>query len=88
MVRQGKPAPDVFLLAAEKMGFDPRDCIVVEDSINGVRAAVSARMNVLGFIGASHCRPGLESKLRELGCSEIFSEMEKLPSLIERKMMG
>ncbi len=88
MVRQGKPAPDVFLLAAEKMGFEPRDCIVVEDSVNGVRAAVSAGMSVLGFIGASHCRPGLESKLRELGCSEIFSKMEKLPSLIEKKMMG
>jgi len=86
LVSRGKPAPDVFLLAAKKMGYEPRDCIVVEDSINGVRAAVSAGMNVLGFIGASHCRPGLESKLRELGCSEIFSEMDKLPSLIELKM--
>ena len=88
LVSRGKPAPDVFLLAAERMGFDPRDCIVVEDSLNGVRAAVSAGMNVLGFIGGSHCRPGLESKLKELGCSEIFSEMEKLPSLIKQKMMS
>ncbi len=88
MVRQGKPAPDVFLLAAEKMGFDPSDCIVVEDSLNGVRAAVKAGMHVLGFVGASHCRPGLESRLKELGCSEVFSDMEKLPSLIEQKMMG
>lgn len=88
MVNQGKPAPDVFLFAAEKMGFDPRDCLVVEDSVNGVKAAVSAGMTVLGFTGASHCLPGLEEKLIGLGCREIFSDMEDLSPLTEMIMMG
>jgi HAD superfamily hydrolase (TIGR01509 family) len=86
MVARGKPAPDVFLLAAERMGFEPGDCIVVEDSINGVRAAISAGMTVLGFTGASHCPPGLGGRLRELGCRDIFSEMENLTTLIEGNM--
>ena len=86
MVARGKPAPDVFLLAADRMGFRPGDCIVVEDSINGVKAAVDAGMTVLGFTGASHCLPGLEGRLRELGCREIFSEMENLTPMIEENM--
>lgn len=88
MVNRGKPAPDVFLFAAEKMGFDPCDCLVVEDSVNGVKAGVSAGMTVLGFTGASHCLPGLEEELVELGCREIFSDMEDFLPLIEMIMMG
>lgn len=41
-VLHGKPAPDIFLLAAEKIGIDPKDCYVFEDSINGIRAGVAA----------------------------------------------
>ena len=86
LVSRGKPAPDVFLYAAGKMGFEPCDCIVVEDSINGVKAAVDAGMTVLGFTGASHCRPGLKEILTGLGCWEIFSEMEDFPALIQKNM--
>ncbi len=84
MVERGKPAPDVFLFAAEQMGFEPGRCIVVEDSVNGVKAAVSAGMTVLGFTGASHCRPGLGARLESLGCRKAFSDLRELPSLIER----
>ena len=45
----GKPAPDVFLLTAEKMGVDPKDCFVFEDSVNGVKAAIAAGMRCIGF---------------------------------------
>ena len=45
-----KPAPDLFLYAAKKMGFEPSDCVVVEDSITGVMAAVSAKIKVYGLI--------------------------------------
>ena len=48
-VEHGKPAPDIFLLAAERIGADPRDCFVFEDSANGVRAAHSAGMRVIGI---------------------------------------
>ncbi len=47
-VEKGKPAPDIFLLASEKLGVNPKDCIVFEDSTNGVRAANSAGMRCVG----------------------------------------
>jgi HAD superfamily hydrolase (TIGR01509 family) len=46
-VDAGKPAPDVYLLAAERLGIRPADCLVVEDSLNGVRAARAAGMTVV-----------------------------------------
>lgn len=49
-VENGKPAPDVFLKAAELLGVEPSECIVIEDSTNGVKAGVAAGMRVLGYI--------------------------------------
>lgn len=54
MVEHGKPAPDLFLLAAKEMGVKPRDCLVIEDSLNGIRAAHAAGMEVLRFTGGTH----------------------------------
>jgi HAD superfamily hydrolase (TIGR01509 family) len=54
-VLNGKPAPDVFLLAAERLGMAPADCIVVEDGRNGVMGAVTAGMTAIGFTGGGHC---------------------------------
>jgi HAD superfamily hydrolase (TIGR01509 family) len=53
-VRKGKPAPDLFLFAARKMGYDAKDCIVIEDSLAGIEAALAANMRVIGFLGGSH----------------------------------
>jgi len=53
-VHKGKPAPDLFLFAANKMGYDPKDCIVVEDSLAGIEAAIAANMRAIGFLGGSH----------------------------------
>ena len=50
-VSHGKPAPDLFLHAAARMGVDPRGCVVVEDSVYGVRAGVAAGMTVYGYAG-------------------------------------
>ena len=47
-VKCGKPAPDIFLLAAEKLGADPKDCYVLEDSENGIRAGYAAGMKAIG----------------------------------------
>src|SRR3981081_229665 len=54
MVERGKPAPDLFLYAAERMQADPQRTLVIEDSISGVRAAKAAGMTVWGFVGGSH----------------------------------
>lgn len=48
-VTRPKPAPDLFLLAAQTLGFDPGDCVVIEDSTRGVKAALAAGMRVLGY---------------------------------------
>ena len=48
-VEHGKPAPDIFLRTAENLGVKPEDCLVVEDSTNGVKAAAAAGMKCLGF---------------------------------------
>ncbi len=59
-VKNGKPAPDLFLLAAEKMGCDPAHCLVIEDSVPGVEAARAAGMAVWHFNGGSHLRDHAE----------------------------
>ncbi len=53
-VQRGKPAPDLFLHAAARMGVAPAACVVIEDSLNGVRAGLAAGMRVWRFIGGSH----------------------------------
>lgn len=82
MVRNGKPAPDLFLYAADKMGARPQDCVVVEDSRAGVAAGRAAGMRVLGFTGGSHCPPDHAARLREAGADAVFAEMGKLPRLL------
>ncbi len=53
-VARGKPAPDLFLHAAARMGVDPAACLVIEDSLTGIRAARAAGMAVWRFTGGSH----------------------------------
>jgi len=53
-VVNAKPAPDLFLHAAERLGVRPGECLVLEDSVNGVTAARAAGMRVWGFLGGSH----------------------------------
>ncbi|MCY1706896.1 HAD family hydrolase [Pannonibacter sp. SL95] len=57
-VANGKPAPDLFLHAASRMGVDPARCLVIEDSLPGLTAARAAGMPVLHFTGGSHYRDG------------------------------
>src|SRR4051794_24688324 len=77
-VRRGKPAPDLFLYAADAMGFPPSRCIVVEDSVNGVMAATSAGMLALGFLGGSHCQPDHDGDLTRAGASRICRDAFEL----------
>jgi HAD superfamily hydrolase (TIGR01509 family) len=81
-VARGKPAPDLFLFAAEQMQVTPSRCVVIEDSLPGVAAARAAGMIVLGFHGGSHCRAGHGDALRNGGAQMIFDDMRRLPALI------
>jgi HAD superfamily hydrolase (TIGR01509 family) len=76
-VEHGKPAPDLFLYAAQRMGTPPERCAVIEDSVYGVRAAISAGMTAYGFAGG--LTPG--SVLEEAG-AVVFVEMSELLGLL------
>lgn len=84
MVANGKPAPDLVLLAARTMGTPPAQCVVVEDSIPGVRAGVAAGMRVVGFCGGGHCPPGHGDRLREAGAAAVFAQMDALAETLGR----
>jgi HAD superfamily hydrolase (TIGR01509 family) len=71
-VARGKPAPDLFLFAARRLGAAPADCIVIEDSTTGVEAAIAAGMRVVGFCGGSHCPGDHAQQLLAAGCSRVF----------------
>jgi HAD superfamily hydrolase (TIGR01509 family) len=83
-VRRGKPAPDLFLFAAEQMGVAPARCLVIEDSVPGVTGARAAGMTVLGFHGGSHCQMGHADLLREAGAAATFDDMRQLADLVRR----
>jgi len=83
MVALGKPAPDLFLLAAERMGVAPNACLVVEDSPAGVAAARAAGMTVFAFTGGAHAgNPALKARLASIKPDFIFADMLQLPDLI------
>jgi HAD superfamily hydrolase (TIGR01509 family) len=76
-VPRGKPAPDLFLHAAARMGVTPADCAVVEDSAVGVQAARAAGMPVFGYAG------GVTPAARLEGPGTIvFRDMRELPGLL------
>jgi HAD superfamily hydrolase (TIGR01509 family) len=81
-VKMSKPAPDLFLFAAERMGAEPARCFVVEDSVSGVTAARAAGMTVVGFTGGSHCRDGDGPRLLKAGAAAVIDDMRALPGLL------
>ena len=85
MVARGKPEPDLFLYAAERMGVAPQRCVVIEDSIPGIAAAVAAGMLAIGFTGGSHCRPGHAARLAEKGAALVIGRMEELAPALARE---
>ena len=74
-VARGKPAPDLFLLSAEKLKVEPTRCVVIEDSINGVKAGVTAGMIVWGFSGGPHCLPDQADRLASAGAVRVLPHM-------------
>jgi len=81
-VEAGKPAPDLFLHAAERTGVRPRDCIVVEDSPAGVSAATAAGMTAIGFVGGSHASGDLGEQLTRCGAHSIVADLRHLKGTV------
>lgn len=84
LVDHGKPAPDIFPYAAERLSSAPEACIVVEDSINGVEAGVAAGMTVVGFTGGGHCFDGHGDGLRDAGADWVASDFAALLRGLQR----
>ncbi len=82
MVEHGKPHPDVFLHAAETMGFAPPECVVIEDSDAGVQAALSAGMRVLAYVASP------ASNIADARGVVRFTDMASLPALLGIDGMG
>ncbi|TKT81160.1 HAD family hydrolase [Aquamicrobium sp. LC103] len=80
--KKPKPAPDVFLYAAEQFGADPRKTFVVEDSIHGIAGAKAAGMRVIGFTGGSHTHPGHADALTEAGAETVIRRMADLDGVL------
>jgi HAD superfamily hydrolase (TIGR01509 family) len=81
-VRNGKPAPDLFLHAASRMGVQASDCIVIEDSPAGVTAATTAGMTAIGVVGGSHASAQLGEQLTRAGARAIVADLRHLKSTV------
>jgi HAD superfamily hydrolase (TIGR01509 family) len=80
-VTNGKPAPDIFLRAAKLANAAIDECLVVEDSLTGVTAAVAAGIRTIGFTG-THAHPEHHAKdLKRVGADVVISKMVSLPDL-------
>ena len=79
-VARGKPAPDLFLLACQRMGGMPSRTLVIEDSLNGIQAARAAGMTVWRFIGGSHLGPDTGLEPRKSRPDARFAHFDELPA--------
>lgn len=86
MVKKGKPEPDLFLLAAQKMGVKPEECLVVEDSIAGLTAALKAGIKPVAFVGTDiHNNSEYKQTVKDMGIKYIFDEMGDLYNFIQSR---
>jgi beta-phosphoglucomutase-like phosphatase (HAD superfamily) len=83
MVERGKPAPDIFRLAANGLGHAPERCLVIEDSENGVRAARAAGATAWGFTGGGHMGPRDASRLLHAGAERVLHGWHEARALFE-----
>jgi HAD superfamily hydrolase (TIGR01509 family) len=82
-VARAKPAPDLFLHAAAKLNVAPADCLVIEDSVHGVKAGLAAGMTVWGFSGGGHMDDALSARLAEAGAHRLVAHWAEAQALFE-----
>jgi HAD superfamily hydrolase (TIGR01509 family) len=81
-VANAKPAPDLFLHAADRLGVTPDECLVLEDSVNGVVAARAAGMRVWGFLGGGHVHDRLGERLTDAGAERLVADWPEAARLL------
>jgi beta-phosphoglucomutase-like phosphatase (HAD superfamily) len=81
-VVHAKPAPDLFLHTAEALGVAPDECLVLEDSVNGVIAARAAGMRVWGFLGGGHSHDRLGARLTAAGAERLVQDWPEAAQLL------
>jgi len=81
-VERGKPAPDIYLYAARRLGIEIGDCAIIEDSKIGATGAVASGATVIGLAAGSHCFDGHEEMLRAVGVSEVAHNFEEVRRLV------
>lgn len=81
-VENGKPAPDLFLFAAGKLGVQPASTLVIEDSANGVKAGLAAGMTVWGFVGGGHSHDGHAEQLSAAGAHRVVDSHDDLAAIL------
>lgn len=81
-VRNGKPAPDLFLHAAHSLGTDPSRCLVVEDSLPGLEAACAAGMEVWHYVGGSHLSASTDDTPNSDHSSRVFDSWSNFSNMI------
>src|SRR5580704_9110736 len=84
MVARGKPAPDLFLYAAQRLATVPDRCLVIEDSPAGIDAALAAGMTAIGFSGGSHCGPEHGGRLQKHGAALVMDDMLELTTAMAK----
>lgn len=84
MVKEGKPAPDLFLLAAKTKGYEPKDCLVIGDSLNDFAAANAAGIRCIAFVGAEgNNTPLYRQKCKDAGVINVCATMPELKIFLE-----
>ena len=81
MVAQGKPSPEVYLLAIETLQLSTNEILVIEDSVAGITASTAAGLSTIGYLGGSHVRSGLEERLLEAGAQSVVHSHHELQAL-------
>jgi HAD superfamily hydrolase (TIGR01509 family) len=81
-VERGKPAPDIYLYAAGRLGVDIRDCVIIEDSEVGAKGALASGAKVIGLVAGSHCLVGHDEKLKMLGVRHVAHRFDQVRALL------
>lgn len=82
-LKNGKPHPEVYLLAAAKLGIAPQHIVAIEDSATGVEAAIAAGMTAIGLTAASHIGPDDAHRLQAAGAHHVAEDYESVAEWIE-----